>query len=199
MVRVSWRVIWLAAGLHAIFLSTYALSQSHENTDRSKSAELQQHLSKRQKFKIRGTKPRYTERTLREDNISDVEIQQIERIVRAMVPGSIVNIGAVWAGCACEDGDACQSQVWVVASQPGSSTGLMLSRFADSWEIGPLQQWWLDYEQLQQKIKKVVGQNSYRAAMRIPMLREKINSLRQQQRVLQERFPFCSTDEDELY
>jgi hypothetical protein len=64
-------------------------------------------------------------------------------------PGALVNIGTVVTGCPCEDGPSCTEQVWVVAYQPERSVGLVLSRIDGRWGIGPLQQWWLDYDDLE--------------------------------------------------
>ena len=56
------------------------------------------------------TRPEYSERELRENNLSDIEIRQIEQATHAVVPGAIVNIGGVWAACPCEDGIDCDNQ-----------------------------------------------------------------------------------------
>lgn len=86
---------------------------------------------------------------LREINVSDEEVREIQSIALAVFPGAIVNISGVVAGCPCEDGPACSDQVWVVAHRPGHNQGLELSRVNGHWEIGPVQQWWLNFEELQ--------------------------------------------------
>jgi hypothetical protein len=63
-----------------------------------------------------------------------------------VAPNSIVYISGVVTGCPCEDGRACADQVWVLAQRAGESRGLLLSKIADHWIIGPIQQWWLEYE-----------------------------------------------------
>jgi hypothetical protein len=67
----------------------------------------------------------------------------------SLLPDAIVNISGVVTGCACEDGPACSDQVWVVAYRPEWSKGLELSKINGHWTVGPLQQWWLDYEKLE--------------------------------------------------
>ena len=86
---------------------------------------------------------------LRELNVSDDEVREIQSIALAVFPGAIVNISGVVAGCSCEEGAACSDQVWVVARRSGYSQGLELSRVNGRWGIGVVQQWWLNYEELQ--------------------------------------------------
>jgi hypothetical protein len=86
---------------------------------------------------------------LRSTNITDDEVRQIQIVANQKLPGSIVNIGGVVSGCACEDGSLCSDQVWIVAHRPDRSRGLLLSKIDDHWIVGPVQQWWLDYEALQ--------------------------------------------------
>jgi len=52
---------------------------------------------------------------LREININDEEVRQIEAVVRELIPGAIVTISGVAQGCPCEDGPGC--------SAPPASTG----------------------------------------------------------------------------
>ena len=42
-----------------------------------------------------------------------------------------------------------ETQVWVVAHRPGHSQGLQLSRVNGHWGISVVQQWWLNFEELQ--------------------------------------------------
>ena len=86
---------------------------------------------------------------LRELNVSDQEVREIQSIALAVLPGSIVNISGVVTGCPCEEGSACSDQVWVVAHRPGHSQGLELSRVNGHWGISVVQQWWLNFEELQ--------------------------------------------------
>ena len=86
---------------------------------------------------------------LRELNVSDNEVREIQSITLAVLPGAVVNISGVVTGCPCEEGPACSDQVWVVAHRPGHSQGLQLSRVNGHWGISVVQQWWLNFEELQ--------------------------------------------------
>ena len=86
---------------------------------------------------------------LRELNVSDDEVREIQSISFAVLPGAMVNISGVVTGCPCEEGPACSDQVWVVAHRPGRSQGLQLSRVNGHWGISVVQQWWLNFEELQ--------------------------------------------------
>ena len=73
---------------------------------------------------------------LRYENISDIEVREIETATRKVYPGAIVNISGVTTGCPCEDGPTCTDQVWIVAYRPERIKGLMLSRIDGRWGIG---------------------------------------------------------------
>ncbi len=92
---------------------------------------------------------------LREENISDIEVREIETEAREIHPGAIVNIGGVTVGCPCEDGQNCTNQVWIVAFKPQKSMGLMFSKIERHWKIGPVQKWWLDYESIFRSLKPI--------------------------------------------
>ena len=86
---------------------------------------------------------------VRELNVSDEEIREIQSVSSRIFPGWILNVSAVVTGCQCEEGPACSDQVWVVAHSAGRTQGLQLSRIAGHWTIGAVQQWWLDLEKVQ--------------------------------------------------
>jgi hypothetical protein len=86
--------------------------------------------------------------SLRAVNISDDEVRQIEGVVRAMIPSSIVSISGVVQGCPCEDGPGCTARVWVAAYRPERTTWLELSEINSNWAVGPVQQWYLESEKL---------------------------------------------------
>lgn len=96
-------------------------------------------------------RPRRPTDPLRETNISDNEVRQIEQATRAVFPTAIVNISGVTTGCPCEDGPDCTDQVWVVAWRSEQSHGLKLSLIAGEWVVGPVQRWWLRFEDLVQR------------------------------------------------
>jgi hypothetical protein len=95
-----------------------------------------------------GRPPTRRDSPLRDSNITDEEVRELQIIARQVMPGAIVNISGVVTGCPCEDGPACSEQVWIVAYTPERSRGLQLSRMGGLWTIGPLQQWWINYDEL---------------------------------------------------
>jgi hypothetical protein len=99
--------------------------------------------------RIQKTYPTRRDGPLREANISDDEVREIQAVSHGVVPDSLVYISGVVTGCACEDGPGCSDQVWIVAHRPGLMKGLQLSRINGRWVIGPVQQWWLELENLQ--------------------------------------------------
>jgi len=99
--------------------------------------------------RISKSRPARREGPLREANISDEEVREIQAVAHGVVPDSLVYISGVVTGCPCEEGGGCTDQVWIVAHEPGVMKGLQLSRISGRWTIGPVQKWWLDLEQLE--------------------------------------------------
>ena len=100
---------------------------------------------------------------LRYENIRDTEVAEIRQVAAAVVPRAIINISGVVEGCPCEDGPACTDQVWILAYRTDKTVGLLLSKIKDKWTIGPVQQWWLDYEDLQSRAA-ILGHGAYSEA-----------------------------------
>jgi hypothetical protein len=80
---------------------------------------------------------------LRDVNISDEEIREVQQITRKYLPRAYVNISPVVTDCPCEEGPACTAQVYVVAQTADETRGIQLSRTKDRWYVGAVQQWWL--------------------------------------------------------
>jgi hypothetical protein len=133
------------------------------------------------------SRPKRVDGPLREENISDREVLEIEAVMAEKFPGSIVNISGVVDGCPCADGVLCDSQVWVVAHQVSRNNGLMLSRIGANWRVGPLQQWWIRYDRIRSLINKALASNE---ADRF----ERVRDLQEQQNLLQESFPSCEPE-----
>lgn len=93
--------------------------------------------------------PRRRDEPLRDINISDEEIREIQFLVRNVLPRSIVNIGPVVTGCPCEEGVSCTEQVHIQANSATKSMGLLLSRSLNSWRISEVQAWWLRWHALE--------------------------------------------------
>ena len=141
---------------------------------------------KRERFEhISRTRPRRLDEPLREDNISDEEVREIEAATSEIFPGALVNISGVTAGCPCQDGPACDSQVWAVAYRGDQSDGLLLSRIEGQWIIGPVQRWWHQYEKLERNMSlvlKTAGRDRF----------DQYRKLQQAQNDMQENFPLCA-------
>jgi hypothetical protein len=93
--------------------------------------------------------PRRRDEPLRDLNISDGEIREIQLLVRDVLPRAIVNIGPVVTGCPCEEGVACTEQVHILANSETKSMGLLLSRSLSDWRISEVQKWWLRWHALE--------------------------------------------------
>lgn len=130
---------WTAAAL-CCALCVAATVEAETRTERQARSEHRSYVA--------GTRPKRTDAYLRRDNISDEEVREIQAAARAVLPEAIVNIAGVTSQCPCEDGPACSAQVWVVAYDPDETVGLMFSRIDGHWGIGPVQNWWLQYDAL---------------------------------------------------
>ena len=156
-------------------------SMSHAAPDRDAA----QARADRQFFwKVFRTRPARLDGPLREENISDIEVREIEAVMREHFPGAIINIAGVVVGCPCADGPACDSQVWVVAHKANRNDGLMLSRIDNSWAIGPLQQWWMRYDRIRSLMRAALASGD-------PDRLEIYSSLQERQNQLQQEFPVC--------
>jgi len=100
-------------------------------------------------------RPRRRDTPMRELNISDNEVREIEMIARRYVVKSMLNISPVIAGCSCEEGPLCTDQVYVVATTPDRTLTLELSRIRNAWVVGPVQRWWWQYDALQKRMFKM--------------------------------------------
>jgi hypothetical protein len=93
--------------------------------------------------------PRRRDTPMRDLNISDNEVREIEAIARRHLLNSMLNISPVVAGCACEEGPLCTDQVFVVATTATQTVSLQLSRIRNAWVVGPVQRWWTQFSALQ--------------------------------------------------
>jgi hypothetical protein len=92
--------------------------------------------------------PRRRDAPLRELNLTDDEVREIQSATRSYLPNAYLNISPVVTGCSCEDGGGCTDQVYVLADAGGQSKGLQLSRIRNEWKVSDLQKWWLGYDRL---------------------------------------------------
>jgi hypothetical protein len=86
---------------------------------------------------------------LRQDNITDEEVREVQRAALDVYPDSIVNISGVTDGCDCEDGGGCTAQVWLALYRDNKIRSLELSKIGGHWAIGAVQRWTLEFDQLQ--------------------------------------------------
>lgn len=92
--------------------------------------------------------PRRRDAPLRELNLTDDEVREIQAATRSYLPNAYLNISPVVTGCPCEDGGGCTDQVYVLADAGAQSKGLQLSRIRNEWKVGDVQKWWLGYSRL---------------------------------------------------
>lgn len=95
---------------------------------------------------IRTTEPGRPNKPLRQDNITDEEVREIQRAALEVYPDSIVSISGVTDGCDCEDGSRCSAQVWLALNRGNLTRSLVLSKIDGHWKIGAVQSWWLQYK-----------------------------------------------------
>lgn len=84
-------------------------------------------------------------RSMRDENIRDEEVKELQIVIATLDKGSITSIGPVIAGCHCEEGPACTAEVTVALHKPGQSVGMNFSRIEGKWQLGLLQKWDLKY------------------------------------------------------
>jgi Surface-adhesin protein E len=94
---------------------------------------------------IRMIEPGRSNRPLRQDNISDEEVREVQRAALEVYPDFIVSISGVTEGCDCEDGSHCTAQVWLALNRENQTRSLVLSKTDGHWKIGAVQSWWLQY------------------------------------------------------
>lgn len=122
---------------------------------------------------------------LREKNISDTEVREIEAVMKERFPGSIVHISGVVVGCPCEDGPKCSAQVWSVATRDAISDQVVLSRIDGRWAVGPLQAWWIVRERIVSEFRKPVKKEPEDRRIDFREYRRRLNEHI-------DAFPFCA-------
>jgi hypothetical protein len=93
--------------------------------------------------------PRRRDTPIRDLNITDIEVREVQRVAVKYKMPRLVNISPVVTGCPCEEGGGCTDQVFVSGDVEGRSAGLQLSRRKNQWDISRAQKWWLEYAALQ--------------------------------------------------
>jgi hypothetical protein len=88
---------------------------------------------------------------LRDLNISDGEVREVQTIAARYLPRALVNISPVVGECPCEEGPNCTAQVYVLATDKGQTSGLQLSRTKEAWDVSVVQKWWLKRNAVQRQ------------------------------------------------
>ena len=103
---------------------------------------------------ILSMRPHRLDAPLRDPNVTDEEVREIQSASSEVLTKVIVNISGVTAGCRCEDGPQCTAQAWVTAFRNGRDEGLQLSMIGGRWVIGPVQRWWIRYDAFEPRNRK---------------------------------------------
>jgi hypothetical protein len=133
---------------------------------------------------IHTTRPRRLDEPLRVENISDDEVREIQAVILEVFPGAIANISGVTDKCPCEEGPACDSQVWVLAHRNDRYDGVLLSRVESKWMVGSIQLWWFRYDQLQRQMVSSL-------LAKTPDDRERYQRVLEEMTLHQDLFPSC--------
>jgi len=123
---------------------------------------------------------------LRYENISDIEVREIQRAAASVDSGAMIYIAGVVVGCGCAEGPTCSNQIWVNLYHPAGNTGLQLSKIDGHWKIGVLQDWWLRYD----AFLATEGRQNFSG----PDGPAKQEAYFTAQRALYEQFPMCEDD-----
>jgi hypothetical protein len=92
---------------------------------------------------------RTSKRSPRAENIRDEEVREIQIAAATLDKGFIISIGAVVAGCRCEEGPACTDEVSVALQKSDHIVGINFSKIENKWQLGVLQKWDLKYQALE--------------------------------------------------
>lgn len=92
--------------------------------------------------------PRRRDTPLRDLNMTDGEVREVQVIARKYDMPEILNISPVVTGCPCEEGGSCTEQVYITSRVGEGTVGMQLSRKKNLWTVGVVQRWWLEYAAL---------------------------------------------------
>jgi hypothetical protein len=99
--------------------------------------------------------PKRRDAPLRELNLTDNEVREVQAATKSWLPHTYLNISPVVTGCPCEDGPGCKEQVYILADAGEKSVGILLSRIRDEWTVGDVQKWWVRYARLLEERDKM--------------------------------------------
>ena len=122
---------------------------------------------------------------IRQTDLQDIEIEQIDTTSKLFMPDSATMIGTVTMGCPCANGPTCSEQVWVTVYTQDDVKSLMYSKINNTWTIGPVQKWWLKHDALYDDLK--YGSLSFNEKSKWRMNNKKsIN-------IISDSMPICTT------
>jgi len=155
---------WLVAGL-AVAMSASAQAPRSPAERVAHYRHLQSIEAKSREVFLRAYElhPKRRDEPLREQNISDYEVREIQELVKEYIPREFLNISPVVIGCVCEEGADCSAQVYIVGLAGEHARGLQLSRVAKAWRIGAVQKWWLEFYALEPALDKMSTEEAIEA------------------------------------
>jgi hypothetical protein len=107
--------------------------------------------------------PRRRDTPLRDLNMTDDEVREVQAIASKYQMPELLNISPVVTGCPCEEGGSCTEQVYLTSRVGDRTAGLQLSRKKNLWTVGTVQKWWLEYAALRGREKNMTS-DEYRQA-----------------------------------
>lgn len=114
--------------------------------------------------------PRRRDTPLRDLNMTDEEVREVQVIARKYEMPELVNISPVVTGCPCEEGGSCTEQVYITSRVGERTVGMQLSRKKNLWTVGVVQKWWLEYAALKSR-EPTMPYREFRAAKENLLLR----------------------------
>ena len=97
---------------------------------------------------------------LREDNITDQEVREIQAQVDRYFPGIIVMIDGVQAPCDCREGSGCTAQVNLASGSANQPVLMRLSRINGEWVPGVVWRWAQEWKELRQQLAELQSEGS---------------------------------------
>lgn len=159
------RVLVIVAGAFVMNASAEPVAQPDARALPDREMEKREAIFQR----VRELYPRRRDTPLRDLNITDNEVREIQRLAAGVHLVELVNISPVVTGCACEEGPDCTEQVNIVGRYKDRFVEVQLSRLRNRWSIGRVQRWWLEYAALQAR-EPLMDRREYEKARNLRVL-----------------------------
>lgn len=95
---------------------------------------------------------------LRDENITDQEVREIQSLVQSFTYGEINYIGGVLDSCHCTEGPECTATLDIAVVSDLGTKQYELSLQSKKWELGKTQRWLLEYEKLMSMLMAEPGE-----------------------------------------